>query len=329
MTDTDGSQAGAAAVGNAPIQGVGAGLHTDEQSPLALGFIGLGQIGRPMALRWADWPGGLFVCDLDPQATSAVERAGAKVARTPREVAEHAQIVAVMVRDEEQVRDVLTGPDGVIAGAARGTVVVIHSTISPRAAEEFEAIADEHGVSVVDAPVSGGMVGAVNGRLAIMVGGTAEAFNRCRPALAQIADLVIHAGPIGAGTRFKLARNLVHFVSFAAAAEAARLAEAAGINLVDLGKVVRHSDAVTGGPGAIMHRSSTGTITHGDPWLPIFDHVRELGEKDLSLALELASELGVDMPLAQTARARLAEDLGLVAERPAEATDDPPAETGA
>lgn len=287
---------------------------SDSQSPAGpepLGFIGLGQIGKPMAQRWANWPAGLFVCDLDPSATSELERAGAKVARTPREVAEQASIIAVMVRDDVQVRQVLTGPDGILEGAAPGTVVAVHSTIDPRTAENLEAVADERGVQLVDAPVSGGMLGAVNGRLAIMVGGTAEAYARCRPALLQLGDLVIHAGPIGAGTRFKIARNMLHFISFAAAAEAQRLAEAAGVSLIDLGKVVRHSDAVTGGPGAIMHRSTTAPIQPGDPWLDILSHVRDLGEKDLALALDLAAEHGVDTPLARIALDELGVSLGL------------------
>ena len=116
---------------------------------------------------------------------------------------------------------------------------------------------------------------------------------------------VVHAGPIGAGTAFKLARNLMHFVSFTAATEAQRLAEAAGLDLVALGEVVRHTDAITGGPGAIMHRSTTARIEPDDFWYGVFDHVLALGEKDLRFATELADGLGVDVPLARLARERL------------------------
>ena len=94
---------------------------------------------------------------------------------------------------------------------------------------------------------------------------------------------VVHAGPLGAGTRMKLARNLIHFVAFTAVTEAQRLAEAAGLDLRDLGEVVRHTDAITGGPGAIMHRDTTAPIAPDDFWHGVFDHVRALGEKDLSL----------------------------------------------
>jgi 3-hydroxyisobutyrate dehydrogenase len=127
-----------------------------------------------------------------------------------------------------------------------------------------------------------------------------------------MGDLVVHAGPIGAGTAAKLARNLLHFVAFTAATEASRLAEAAGIDLVALGKVVRHTDAITGGPGAIMWRDTTAPLAPQDAWFAIVEHVRQLGEKDLALAIELGDRLGVDTPLADLALPRLGPGLGLI-----------------
>ncbi|MBV9830192.1 MAG: NAD(P)-dependent oxidoreductase, partial [Marmoricola sp.] len=170
------------------------------------------------------------------------------------------------------------------------------------------------GLDVVDAPVSGGPAAAAEGTLAIMAGGSEEAFLRCRPVLDVLGTRVVHAGPLGAGTRFKLARNLVHFVSFAAVTEAQRLAEAAGLDLRELGEVVRHTDAITGGPGAIMHRATTGPLDPDDFWYGVLAHVRALGEKDLGLAVELADELGLDVPLARLARQRLGPGLGLPTE---------------
>lgn len=277
----------------------------------AVGFIGLGQIGRPMALRLADWPGGLWVHDVDAEAVAALENAGAKVAATPRELAERARVVSVMVRDDEQVRAVLEGPDGVLAGAAPGTCVVLHSTIQPGLAVQLAEAAAEQGVHVVDAPVSGGFMGAQDGRLAIMVGGSEEAFAASREALERMGAVVVHLGPAGAGTRAKLARNLVHFVAFTAVTEAQRIAEAAGIDLQALGNVVRHTDSVTGGPGAIMLRETAAPLDPDDGWYPVLDHVRALGEKDLSLAIELAEQVGVDAPLARLALERLGPGLGL------------------
>jgi 3-hydroxyisobutyrate dehydrogenase len=275
------------------------------------GFVGLGQIGGPMALRLAGLPGGLWVHDLDPAATAALEQAGGKVAGTAAEVAEHADVVSVMVRDDEQVREVLTGGTGILAGARPGCVVAVHLTIGPDTAAELADLAAPHGVRVLDAPVSGGPLGAQQGRLAILVGGDPEAFAAAREVLEQLGELVEHLGPVGAGTAAKLARNLLHFVAFTAATEAARLAEAAGIDLVALGRVVRHTDAITGGPGAIMWRDSTAPLAETDHWYPILEHVRRLGEKDLGFATELGDRLGVDTPFADLALQRLAAALGL------------------
>ena len=154
-------------------------------------------------------------------------------------------------------------------------------------------------------------MGAADGTLAIMVGGDQEAFAACEPTFALMGSRVVHAGPVGAGTRMKLARNLLHFVSFTAVTEAQRLAEAAGLDLVALGEVVRHTDAITGGPGAIMHRDTTAVLEPDDFWHGVFSHVVALGEKDLGFAIGLADELGVDVPLARHALTHLGPGLGL------------------
>ncbi|WP_069160833.1 NAD(P)-dependent oxidoreductase [Nocardia altamirensis] len=276
-----------------------------------IGFIGLGAMGAPMATRLLAWPGGLTVCDVRPEAVQPYTEAGATAVRSPAEVAAQAAVVSVAVVDDAQVRDVLTGPDGVLRSAAPGTVVAVHSTISDRTAEQLGAECATHGVEFVDAPVSGGAPGAKRGALAVLVGGSDAAFERVSAPFGCFADLIVHAGPVGAGTRMKLARNLLHFIAFTAATEAQRLAEAAGLDITTLGKVVRHSDAVTGGPGAIMLRDRTAPIEEGDFWLPILRHVRDLGEKDLTLALELGARLDVPLPLAELALQHLGPGLGV------------------
>ncbi|MEU2033642.1 NAD(P)-dependent oxidoreductase [Nocardia amamiensis] len=276
-----------------------------------IGFLGLGNMGAPMAERLLGWPGGLVVCDVRREAVVRFTGGGAAAAASAAELAEQAAIISITVLNDDQVREVVTGPDGVLRTAAPGTVVAVHSTISDRTAEDLAVTCAEHGVELVDAPVSGGAPGATRGTLAVMVGGSAAAFERVREPFGRFADLIVHAGPIGAGTRMKLARNLLHFVSFAAATEAQRLAEAAGLDITALGKVVRHSDAVTGGPGAIMLRDSTAPIEDGDVWLPILRHVRDLGEKDLGLAMELGQRLGTALPLAELALDRLGPGLGV------------------
>jgi len=275
------------------------------------GYIGLGNMGAPMARRLLDRPGGLTVLDTRPEAVTPFAEAGATAASSPGELAAECDIVSVTVLDDAQVRDVVTGPDGLLSTARPGTVVAVHSTISDTTAVELAAICASKSVDLVDAPVSGGAPGAKNGTLAVMVGASDDAFTKIEGPFGSFASLVVHAGPVGSGTRMKLARNLLHFIAFAAATEAQRLADAAGLDITELGKVVRHTDAITGGAGAIMWRDSTSPLTPEDSWFQIFSHVRTLGEKDLALALDLGDRLGIDLPLGARALADLGPGLGV------------------
>ncbi|MGX7728098.1 NAD(P)-dependent oxidoreductase [Rhodococcus sp. 2H158] len=273
-----------------------------------LGYIGLGNMGAPMATRLLDRPGGLTVLDARPEAVAPFTAAGARAAGDPADLARDCDVVCVTVVDDAQVRTVVAG---LLDTARPGTVIAVHSTIADTTAVELAAECADRGVELVDAPVSGGAPGAEQGRLAVMVGASDAAFDAVREPFSRFAELVVHAGPVGAGTRMKLARNLLHFVSFTAAAEAQRLAEAAGLDITALGTVVRHTDAITGGAGAIMLRDTTAPIPPDDFWFPILDHVRALGEKDLSLALGLGARLGVDLPLATRALTGLGPGLGV------------------
>jgi 3-hydroxyisobutyrate dehydrogenase len=264
-----------------------------------------------MALRLAGADGiELGVHDIAEPPVAELGAAGAKTAASVGELASAVEVLSVMVRDDDQVRQVL---EEVIA-ADRGQsplTVLVHSTVAPQTPAELAGTAEPHGVHVLDAPVSGGPMGAAEGTLAILVGGTPEAYAAAAPVLAAMGTKVVHAGPVGSGTSLKLARNLLHFASFTAATEAQRLAEAAGLDLKTLGDVVRHTDAITGGPGAIMHRDTTAPIEETDFWHGVFGHVAALGEKDLGFAVELADELGVEVPLARLALERLAPGLGM------------------
>lgn len=276
-----------------------------------VGFIGLGQIGAPMASRLLAWPGGLTVFDVAPEACAPFAQRGAHVAASPAEVAQHATVISIMVRDDAQVTQVLSGPDGILSAARPGTVVAVHSTVEADTPARLAARAAEHDVDLVDAPVSGGFMGAHAGTLALMVGGSDEAFAKVAEPFGLLGTLVAHLGPIGAGTRAKLARNLITFATMAAVGEASRLAEVAGVDLAKLGDVVRHSDAITGGAGATMLRRSTAPLEPTDGLHPIFTHTRGLGEKDLHLALALGHELGVELPFAHLALEHLGEALGV------------------
>ncbi|WP_168704444.1 NAD(P)-dependent oxidoreductase [Gordonia paraffinivorans] len=276
-----------------------------------LGFVGLGNIGGPMAGSLAAWPGGLSVFDLSGDAVAKVVEKGADAADSLADLAEKSDIIGICVLDDGQVRSVVTGADGLLSTARPGTIITVHSTIGPDTAVDLAEQCAAREVTLLDAPISGGSMGAASGRLAIMVGGPREAYQKLKEPFALTADMIVHAGDVGAGTKMKLARNLLHFISFTATTEAARLAEAAGLDIGKLGKVVRHSDAVTGGPGAIMLRDTTAPVDTDDPWYGILTGVRTLGEKDLSLALALADELDVDLPLGRIALRDLAAGLGV------------------
>jgi 3-hydroxyisobutyrate dehydrogenase-like beta-hydroxyacid dehydrogenase len=275
---------------------------------MTVGFIGLGQIGAPMAGRLVDWPDGLVVFDVRPDAAAPLVDKGATLAASVAGVGAAADVISVMVLNDAQVRSVV---GDLLTTARSGSIIAVHSTIRAETAEELAVAAAERGVDLLDVPVSGGFVGAHDGTLAAMVGGERAAYERAKDVFARWATVVVHMGPAGAGTRTKLARNLLHFIAFTGASEAQRLAEAAGLDLRKLARVVRHSDAVTGGPGAIMLRDTTALMAEGDEWFDVLSHTRDLGEKDLALALELADQLGVDLPLGRQALADFARGLGM------------------
>jgi 3-hydroxyisobutyrate dehydrogenase-like beta-hydroxyacid dehydrogenase len=274
---------------------------------MKVGYVGLGNMGAPMARRLLEWPGGLTVYDIRAEAVTPLTDGGAIGAVSLAEVAA-AQVICVTVLDDAQVRTVVTE---IAAHAAPGTVLAVHSTISPDTATELAEALRPKGIHVIDAPVSGGGAAADKGELAVMVGAEREVYERVKPVFRCFASLVIHAGPPGAGTRMKLARNMLTFTGFAAAGEAVALAAAAGVDVAALGRVVRHTDALTGGPGALMLLPDAAELTQ-DHWLSAGSvHTRTLGTKDLGLALDLGDALGVDLPLAELAKQNLPAALGV------------------
>ncbi|GAB7068175.1 NAD(P)-dependent oxidoreductase [Mycobacterium hodleri] len=276
-----------------------------------LGYIGLGNQGAPMAKRLVEWPGGLVVFDVRTESMAPLAELGATLADGVADVAA-ADVISVTVLTDAQVRDVVAE----LADHARpGTVVAIHSTIEPDTAAELAEQLRPKGIHIVDAPVSGGAGAAAKGELAVMVGADDEAYERVKPVFKQWASMVVRAGEPGAGTRMKLARNMLTFIGFAAACEAQKLAAAAGIDLQKLGRVVRHSDAQSGGPGAIMVRDDTSPLASDHFLYDMFVHTRGLAEKDLRLALGLGEAAGVDLPLAEIALRDLADGLGVPHER--------------
>lgn len=272
-----------------------------------LGYIGLGNQGLPMAKRLVDWPGGLIVFDVRTEAMTPLAELGASLADSVADVA-RADVISVTVLNDAQVRDVV----GELAAHAKpGTVIAIHSTIEPGTAPELAERLRPKGIHVVDAPVSGGAGAADKGELAVMVGADDEAYELVKPVFKKWASMVVRAGEPGAGTRMKIARNMLTFIGFAAVCEAQKLAEAAGLDLQKLGRVVRHSDAQSGGPGAIMARDDTKPLAPDHFLHDMFVHTRGLAEKDLGLALAMGEAAGVDLPLAEIALRDLAAGLGV------------------
>ena len=278
-----------------------------SEDNVKLGYIGLGKQGAPMAKRLVDWPGGLIVYDVRLEAMTPLAELGATLADSVADVAK-ADVISVTVLNDEQVRDVV----GELAEHAKpGTVIAIHSTIGDGTAAELAEQLQDKGIHIVDAPVSGGDRAAKKGELAVMVGASDEAFALVEQPFSQWASLIVHAGAPGAGTRMKLARNMLHFISFTAACEALKLADASGISLQDLGNVVRHSDKQSGGAGMVMFRDDAKPLAEEHFLYKPFLHTRTLGEKDLKLALALGETVGVDLPMAELALQNLAAGLGV------------------
>ena len=220
------------------------------------GVIGLGDIGRGVADAVLRAGLELGVCDLRAEVTAPFEST-ALVAPSPAALGAASDVVVVAVVDDRQVLAVLDGAEGALAGMAGGSTAVILSTVSPRTIASVAEKAAARGIEVVDCGVSGGPAAAASGSLVAMVGGDAAVIERVRPVLDAFTSLVVHMGPLGAGLKAKLARNLVQYGSWLAAYEAQVLAEAAGIELAKLAEVIRESDKLIGGASRLMFRDTS------------------------------------------------------------------------
>lgn len=274
--------------------------------PATVGFIGLGALGRPMASRLLDVPGGLTVFDSRPERAAGLVMRGARVASSVAHVGEVCELVCIRVSDDREVGAVVLE---LLESVRPGTTLILHATMRPHTAVQLAERAARLDVHVLDAAVMGPPSAAEQGRLALLVGGDEARAAWARPVLERMADQVLHVGGVGAGIRAKAAAKLVQYVAFAAAAEGARLAEASGISPAVLGHIVRHGDSVVGGPGSVLWRDTTAPMAEDDPWRDIFTRLLIHGERELYLSLELADQVGVDTPLAELAVLSLAPDL--------------------
>ena len=197
---------------------------------MRVGFIGLGSQGGPMARRIVDAGYELTLwarrsATLEPFADTA-----ARTAQSPAELASASDLVCLCVVGDDDVREVLGGDTGVLAGLTSGGIVAVHSTVHPDTCTQIAKSAAEQGVSVVDAPVSGGGVAAEQGRLLVMAGGDEDDVERCRPVFATYADPIVHLGPLGSGQVTKVLNNLLFTANVGAAASTLELAESLGID---------------------------------------------------------------------------------------------------
>jgi 3-hydroxyisobutyrate dehydrogenase len=253
-----------------------------------VGFIGLGIMGRPMCanLLKAGYP--LTVWNRSQPSIDAVVEGGAKAGSSPADVAANSDVIITMVTDSPDVERVVLGPGGIIEGVRPGSVVIDMTTMSPSVTREIAATLAEKGVDMLDAPVSGGDVGARAGTLSIMVGGKAEVFERCLPVFQAMGKNIIHIGPHGAGQTCKLCNQIAVALNMLAGCEAIMLAARSGI---DPHKMLQAISA--GAAGSWMLSNLAPRIVNRD-FAPGF--MIRLAQKDLRLVLEAANELTLPLP---------------------------------
>ena len=253
-----------------------------------VGFIGLGIMGKPMAKNLIEAGHELVLYNRTREKAEDLAE-GAAVADSPKEVAEQSEVIITMLPDSPQVEEVLAGPDGVFEGIQEGALIVDMSTISPVVTRELAAEAKEKGASMLDAPVSGGDVGAIEGTLSIMVGGSEDDFERARPLFEVMGKTITLVGESGAGQVVKAANQIVVALTIEAVSEALVLGSKAG---VEPEKIL---DVLGGGLAGnkVMEAKREKLLGHSfDPGFKI-----ELHHKDLGIALATGREYGVNLPV--------------------------------
>jgi 2-hydroxy-3-oxopropionate reductase len=254
-----------------------------------VGFVGLGIMGKPMATNLLDAGYNLSVHNRSPEKALELGEAGASVAKSPKEVAQNADIIITMLPDSPQVSEVIAGEGGVLEGITEGSLVIDMSTISPVVTEELSEAIKEKGASMLDAPVSGGDVGAIDGTLSIMVGGEEADFHRAKPLFEAMGKTITHVGPVGAGQVTKAANQVVVALTIEAVCEALVLGSAGGVAPE---KVL---EVLSGGLAAnkVMEVKREKFLSHNfEPGGKV-----EFHRKDLGIALAAGREYGVVLPV--------------------------------
>ncbi|NBS57622.1 MAG: NAD(P)-dependent oxidoreductase [Betaproteobacteria bacterium] len=259
-----------------------------------LGFIGIGLMGKPMTLRLLAAGYTVGVWNRSKDKLVPVTTKGAVAKDSPAEVARFADIVMMCVTDQNSVKEVLFGAGGVAEGAAEGKIVIDFSSIAPSAARDYAAKLESLGMGYIDAPVSGGTVGAEEGTLAIMAGGKSEHIEFVRPLIAELASRFTRMGGPGTGQVTKLANQVIVASLFPVIAEAMRLAEAAGVDAAKL------PEALRGGFADSKPLQVFGPRMASRAYEPALG-TSNVMLKDLMNAVTLAEEAGVPLPMARAA----------------------------
>ena len=273
-----------------------------NNNPLKIGYLGLGIMGLPMTLNLLKAGHTVKVWNRSAHKAAPALAAGTTQGATPAEVAGASDIVFINVTDTPDVEAVLFGPNGVAAGAKPGLSVVDNSTISPVATREFAHKMAGLGVAFLDAPVSGGDIGAKNGTLSIMVGGDEATFEKVKPVLAAMGKNIQLLGPVGAGQACKACNQICVLGNLMATCEAIKLAQAMGLD------VQKMAEVVSAGAGGSWQLQNLGPkIAKGD-LAPAF--MIDLALKDLAIVLDAAQKSGLDLSGTAMAEQRLKQAKG-------------------
>jgi 3-hydroxyisobutyrate dehydrogenase-like beta-hydroxyacid dehydrogenase len=252
-----------------------------------VGFIGAGRMGAPLVRRLAGAGHDVTALGRTPGKLTAVVELGASAVETPTEVARDAEAVILCVFTDEQVRQIVLADD--LLGAMRpGSVLILHTTGNPRTAEAVAAQADEFGIGVLDAPVSGGPHDIAAGRVTVFVGGDDDAVRRARPVLSSYADPVLHVGPKGFGQRVKLINNALFAAQIGIVSEAVGLARRLGVDEATLLGALPH------GSGASRALDSIARVGSASGFIAA---VGEFIGKDVAVVRATAADLGTDLGL--------------------------------
>ncbi|SMB93386.1 2-hydroxymethylglutarate dehydrogenase /3-hydroxyisobutyrate dehydrogenase [Thermanaeromonas toyohensis ToBE] len=261
---------------------------------MRVGFIGLGNMGRPMAKNILQKGFPLIVYDIVPTAMSHLIDQGAQGASSPKELAGRVDIVITMLPDAKAVSSVLEGEEGVFAGARKGLLIVDMSTVAPSDTQRLAQEAMARGLRYLDAPVSGGVAGAEAGKLTIMVGGKEEDYKQCLPLFQCMGERIYHVGDIGSGNAVKLVNNLLLGINMIGVAEALTLGVKAGLKPEVLLEVIKNS---SGQSYAFTSKVPSFILSgHFKPGFSI-----NLQHKDIELALQTAKECNIPLLLGSVA----------------------------